>query len=53
MKMLNSDSANLQVLQSLHGHLSSFCFVTFFRKISDISKFLISGGSKFQIFSPI
>ena len=42
----------MYILQSLHGHLPSFHFLIFWRKIGSVAQSLISEGTKFQILGP-
>ena len=39
----------MYTLQSLHGHLSGFHFLIFWRKIGSVAQSLMSEGTKFQI----
>ena len=39
----------MYILYSLHGHLSGFHFLIFWRKIYSLAQSLISKGTKFQI----
>ena len=42
----------MNTLQSLHGHLSGFHFLIFWRKIGSVAQSLMLEGSKFQILGP-
>ena len=42
----------MHILQSLHGHLSGFHFLIFWRKFCSVARSLMSKGTKFQILGP-
>ena len=42
----------MHTLQSLHGHVSCFHFLIFWRKIGSVAQSLMSEGTKFQILGP-
>ena len=42
----------MYTLHSLHGHLSGFHFLIFWRKIGSVAQSLMPEGTKFQILGP-
>ena len=49
---LRSAKLGVYILQSLHGHLSGFHFLIFWRTIGPVAQSVMSKGTKFQSLGP-